>query len=68
MVTQTKIPSLKVSNPWWGHDPSDKQWLGLYGYEECPDLFYGGAALALARPASCLWPRSSTFTTLTTGR
>ena len=44
MVTQTKIPSLKVSNPWWGHDPSDKQWLGLYGYEECPDLFYGGAA------------------------
>ena len=44
MVIQTKIPSLKVSNPWWGHDPSDKQWLGLYGYEECPDLFYGGAA------------------------
>ena len=44
MVTQTKIPSLTVSNPWWGHDPSDKQWLGLYGYEECPDLFYGGAA------------------------
>ena len=27
-----------------GHDPSDKQWLGLYGYEDCPDLFYGGAA------------------------
>ena len=44
MVTQTKIPPLTVSNPWWGHDPSDKQWLGLYGYEECPDLFYGGAA------------------------
>ena len=44
METQTKIPSLTVSNPWWGHDPSDKQWLGLYGYEECPDLFYGGAA------------------------
>ena len=44
MVTQTKIPSLTVSNPWWGHDPSDKQWLGLYGYEDCPDLFYGGAA------------------------
>ena len=44
MLTQTKIPSLTVSNPWWGHDPSDKQWLGLYGYEECPDLFYGGAA------------------------
>ena len=44
MLTQSKIPSLTVSNPWWGHDPSDKQWLGLYGYEECPDLFYGGAA------------------------
>ena len=44
MVTQTKIPPLTVSNPWWGHDPSDKQWLGLYAYEECPDLFYGGAA------------------------
>ena len=44
MVTQTKIPSLTVSNPWWGHGPSDKQWIGLYGYEECPDLFYGGAA------------------------
>ena len=44
MATQTKIPPLTVSNPWWGHDPSDKQWLGLYGYEECPDLFYGGAA------------------------
>ena len=44
MVTQTKKPPLTVSNPWWGHDPSDKQWLGLYAYEECPDLFYGGAA------------------------
>ena len=44
MATQTKIPPLTVSNPWWGHDPSDKQWLGLYAYEECPDLFYGGAA------------------------
>ena len=44
MATQTKIPPLIVSNPWWGQDPSDKQWLGLYGYEECPDLFYGGAA------------------------
>ena len=44
MVTQTKIPPLTVSNPWWGHKPSDKQWLGLYAYEECPDLFYGGAA------------------------
>ena len=43
-MTQTKIPSLTVSNPWWGHDPSDKQWLGLYAYEDCPDLFYGGAA------------------------
>ena len=41
MATQTKIPPLTVSNPWWGHDPSDKQWLGLYAYEECPDLFYG---------------------------
>ena len=43
MATQTKIP-LTVRNPWWGHKPSDKQWLGLYAYEECPDLFYGGAA------------------------
>ena len=39
MVTQTKIPPLAVSNPWWGHDPSDKQWLGLYAYEECPTAF-----------------------------
>ena len=44
MATQTQIPPLTVSNPWWGHDPSNKQWLGLYGYEDCPDLFYGGAA------------------------
>ena len=43
MATQTKIPQT-VRNPWWGHKPSDKQWLGLYAYEECPDLFYGGAA------------------------
>ena len=28
MATQTKIP-LTVRNPWWGHKPSDKQWLGL---------------------------------------
>ena len=39
MATQTKIPPSTVSNPWRGHDPSDKQWLGLYAYEECPDLF-----------------------------
>ena len=31
-------------NPWWGHEPSAKQWVGLYAYEECRDLFYGGAA------------------------
>ena len=43
MATQTKIPPL-VSNPWWGHDPSDKQLEALWAYEECPDLFYGGAA------------------------
>ena len=42
-MTQQTTP-LKVRNPWWGHEPSDKQWLGLYAYEECPDLFYGGAA------------------------
>ena len=41
MVTQTKIPPLTVSNPWWGHDPSDKQLEALWAYEECPDLFYG---------------------------
>ena len=44
MVTQTKIPPLTVSNPWWGHDPSDKQLEALWSYEECPNLFYGGAA------------------------
>ncbi len=44
MATQTKIPPLTVSNPWWGHDPSDKQLEALWSYEECPDLFYGGAA------------------------
>ena len=43
MATQTKIP-LTVSNPWWGHDPSDKQLEALWAYDECPDLFYGGAA------------------------
>ena len=67
MVTQTKIPSLTVSNPWWGHDPSNKQWLGLYGYEDCPDLFYGGAA-GPGKTASCSWPPSSTSNILTTGR
>ena len=25
-------------------DPSDKQLEALWAYEECPDLFYGGAA------------------------
>ena len=44
MATQTKIPPLTVSNPWWGHDPSDKQIVALWAYEECPNLFYGGAA------------------------
>ena len=44
MATQTKKPPLTVSNPWWGHDPSDKQLRALWVYEECPDLFYGGAA------------------------
>ena len=43
MATQTKKPPLTVSNPWWGHDPSDKQLKALWVYEECPDLFYGGA-------------------------
>ena len=43
MATQTKIPPLTVSNPWWGHDPSDKQLKALWAYQECPDLFYGGA-------------------------
>ena len=43
MVTQTKTPPL-TSNPWWGHDPSDKQLEALWSYEECPNLFYGGAA------------------------
>ena len=27
-----------------GHDPSDKQLKALWAYEQCPDLFYGGAA------------------------
>ena len=44
MVTQTKIPPLAASNPWWGHDPSDKQLVALWAYEKCPNLFYGGAA------------------------
>ena len=44
MVTQAQIPPLTVSNPWWGHEPSDKQLVALWGYEKCPDLFYGGAA------------------------
>ena len=44
MATQTKKPPPTVSNPWWGHDPSDKQLKALWVYEKCPDLFYGGAA------------------------
>ena len=44
MATQTKILPSTVSNPWWGHDPSDKQLTALWAYEQCPDLFYGGAA------------------------
>ena len=44
MATQTKKPPLTLFNPWWGHDPSDKQLKALWAYEECPDLFYGGAA------------------------
>ena len=44
MATQTKIPPRIVSNPWWGHDPSDKQLVALWAYEKCPNLFYGGAA------------------------
>ena len=43
MAAQTTIP-LTVSNPWCGHDPSLKQLVAPWGYEECPDLFYGGAA------------------------
>ena len=47
MATQTKKPPLTVSNPWWGHDPSDKQLVALWGYEKCP------------RPVlrRCGWPR-----------
>ena len=44
MATQTKKPPPTVSNPWWGHDPSEKQLEALWAYEKCPDLFYGGAA------------------------
>ena len=43
MMRQQTTP-LTVRNPWWGHEPSSKQWIALYAYEECPDLFYGGAA------------------------
>ena len=48
MATQTKIPPSTVSNPWWGHDPSNKQLEALWAYEECPDLFYGGAAIPIS--------------------
>ena len=44
MATQAQIPPLTVSNPWWGHDPSEKQLVALWAYEKCPNLFYGGAA------------------------
>ena len=43
MATQTTAP-LTIRNPWLGHDPSDKQLEALWSYEECLDLFYGGAA------------------------
>ena len=67
MATQTKIPPSTVSNPWWGHDPSDKELTALWAYEQCPDLFYGGAA-GRARRVTCSWPPCSTSIILTTGR
>ena len=36
MATQTEIPTPTISNPWWGHDPSDKQLEALWVYEEVP--------------------------------
>ena len=64
MVTETTAP-LTVRNPWWGHDPSDKQLVALWAYE---DLTCSTAArLALARLATCSWRLSSTSTILTTG-
>ena len=63
MATQTKIPHPTVSNPWWGHDPSDKQWLkALYAYEDCPGLCSTAARRVLARRAICSWLLSSTST------
>ena len=68
MVTQTKIPPPTVSNnPWWGHDPSDKQLVALWAYAECPNLFYGGAA-GPGRPVIYSWPPSSTSSIPTTER
>ena len=67
MATQTKIPPLTVSNPWWGHDPSDKQLEALWAYEECPGPLLRRRGGSLARRATCSWPPFSTSTIRTTG-
>ena len=66
MLTQTKIPPLTLSNPWWGMTRQISSGSGstpTRNARTCSTV----ARPALAKPASCLWPRSSTFTTLTTG-
>ena len=63
MVTQTKIPSLTVSNnPWWGHDPSNKQLARSLWPTRTARTCFTVALLALARPLIYSWPPSSTFT------
>ena len=67
MLTQTKKPPLTVSNPWWGHDPSDKQLKALWA-SGVPTCVPTAARRVLARRVTCSWPLSSTSTFLTTGR
>ena len=66
MATETNIPPLTVSNPWWGHDPSDKQLEALWAMRSVLISFTVGL-LARARRVTCSWLLSSTSTILTTG-
>ena len=49
MATQTKKPPLTVSNPWWGHDPSDKQLKALSGFMRSVLICSTAVPLAQAR-------------------
>ena len=68
MATQTKKPPLTVSNPWWGHDPSDKQLVALWAYEKCPRPVLRRRGWPWQNQLTCSWRLSSTSNILTTVR